>query len=548
MASPAQTIADTSSSQESKIDLSEQGKTTFASNTPAQQLEAQQEVGVGGVGRTHRKLKNRHIAMIGFGSGIGTGLFVGTGSALANAGPLGLLLAYSITGGILWCVMQCIGEMATLIPTAGTFPHFATRFISPSVGFSLALSYFYCYAISVASELSAAAVLVSFWAPDLSPAVTISVGLVALIALNFVGVNWYGESEVIFSSIKILLFVGLIILGIVLDLGGGPDHKRLGFHYWKVDGPFQEFLAFWSAFINAGYTYIGIECVAIAAGEASQPSKQIPRAVKRVVWRILICYIGAVLVIGVLVSANDPDLVTGTGNANSSPFVIAIRRAGIPALPSIINAAVLTSAWSAGNSYLYVASRTLLAMSLDKQAPEIFSRVNKHGVPIYAVGFSSLFGFLAYLSLGSGGAGLAFTWLLNLSTIAGLIAWGTLCFAFIRFHRACKVQGVDRNTLPFKSNFQPYTAWFGFISTVVIIIFSGWSVFLDGQWDTSSFFASYIGIPIFVVPIIAWAIIKKTPFHRASAMDLWSGRLSPEDEVPEPKPTTRIGKFFDYLA
>lgn len=146
---------------------------------------------------------------------------------------------------------------------------FATRFISPSVGFSLAISYFYCYAVSVASELSAAAVLVSFWT-DASPAITITVGLVLTVGLNFLGVRWYGESEVLFSMIKIGLFVLLIIVSIVITLGGAPEGGRIGFQYWKRPGPFEEFpgvgggdlarfLAFFSAFINAAYTFIGIE-------------------------------------------------------------------------------------------------------------------------------------------------------------------------------------------------------------------------------------------------------------------------------------------------
>ncbi|KAK4051873.1 hypothetical protein OIV83_002578 [Microbotryomycetes sp. JL201] len=517
-------------------------------------------VGVGGVGKTQRKLTARHIVWIGFGSGIGTGLFIGSGTALANAGPLGVLLAYIITGFILWCVMQCICELAALFPVAGTFSHLVTRCISPAVGMATGVNYWWCYSISVAAELSACAVIVSFWT-DITPALTITVAYVLIVGLNFLSVRFYAESEFITSSIKVLLFVGLIILGIIIDLGGGPNGQRLGFHWWKVNGPFQQFpgvsnlalgrfLAFFSAFINSAFTYIGIECVAIAAGESRNPSRDIGRAAKRVVWRILFFYIIGILLIGMLVSANNPDLVTGDSNGNSSPFVIAIRQAGIPALPSIVNACILTSAWSAGNSYLYTASRTLTGLAIDGQAPRIFAQVNRWGVPYASVSASALVGAFAYLSLGSGGAQQAFTWMLNLSTIAGLIAWATLSLAFLRFRSACKVQNVDRDTFPFKGPWQPFTGWFAVISCWIIIIFSGWSVFLKGNWDTASFVASYIGLPIFFVPMALWRLIKGrqagiVPLNR---MDLFSGRMNPEDEVSSPVPTTWYGKLWAWLV
>jgi amino acid transporter len=155
-------------------------------------LKGDMELNVGGRGATQRRLRNYQVTMIGFCSGIGTGLFVGTGSAYAKAGPAGLLLAYIIVGMVLWCVMQSIAELATLLPTAGSFPHWATRFIDPSVGFSLAISYGYCYTIAIASETSAAAVIVSYWT-DITPAVVITVGLVLILAINLMSVRFYGH-------------------------------------------------------------------------------------------------------------------------------------------------------------------------------------------------------------------------------------------------------------------------------------------------------------------------------------------------------------------
>ncbi|KAF7913564.1 uncharacterized protein EAE98_008241 [Botrytis deweyae] len=512
--------------------------------------------GVGGVGHTQRRLKARHVTFIGFGGGIGTGLFIGTGAALANAGPLGLLLAYSVVGLLLWCVMESIGELATLFPTAGSFPHFATRFVDPALGFTLAISYGYCYTIAIASEVSAAAIVVSYWT-DITPALVISIGLVAIFLINIANVKFYGEAEVVTASIKILCFLGLIIVSIVITAGGAPNHESVGFRYWKDPGPFVpydgitgnkgNFLAFFSAFINASFSYIGVETVVVAAAETENPHKSIPKAVKRVTYRILFFYVLGTLLIGMIIPSNDPALVSGTGNANSSPFVIAIKNAGISVLPSIVNACILTSAWSAGNSYCYIGARMIVAMAVDRQAPQCFAKVNRWGVPYWAVIVSFAFGPLAYLSLGSGGAAQAFTWLLNLSTVAGLLAWMTLCICYIRYHHACIAQGVDRNNLPFKGRCQPLAAYVGAIGSGIIVIFSGFGVFIKGNWSTADFIASYIGIVIYIAPYIFWKIFKSTKVSRSKDVDLFSGRFDASSAPVEPIPTTAWGKFLDWL-
>ncbi|KAF7909391.1 uncharacterized protein EAF01_003109 [Botrytis porri] len=512
--------------------------------------------GVGGVGYTQRRLKARHVTFIGFGGGIGTGLFIGTGAALANAGPLGLLLAYSVVGLLLWCVMESIGELATLFPTAGSFPHFATRFVDPALGFTLAISYGYCYTIAIASEVSAAAIVVSYWT-DITPALVISIGLVAIFLINIANVKFYGEAEVVTASIKILCFLGLIIVSIVITAGGAPNHESVGFRYWKDPGPFVpydgitgnkgNFLAFFSAFINASFSYIGVETVVVAAAETENPHKSIPKAVKRVTYRILFFYVLGTLLIGMIIPSNDPALVSGTGNANSSPFVIAIKNAGISVLPSIVNACILTSAWSAGNSYCYIGARMIVAMAVDRQAPQCFAKVNRWGVPYLAVVVSFAFGPLAYLSLGSGGAAQAFTWLLNLSTVAGLLAWMTLCICYIRYHHACIAQSVDRNNLPFKGRCQPLAAYVGAIGSGIIVIFSGFGVFIKGNWSTSNFIASYIGIVIYIAPYVFWKIFKRTKVSRSKDVDLFSGRFDASSAPVEPIPTTAWGKFLDWL-
>lgn len=236
----------------------------------------------------------------------------------------------------------------------------------------------------------------------------ITVSLVLILASNLVNVRWYGEVEVLSGAIKVLCFIGLIFVSIIITAGGVPGSDAIGFRYWNkpgawvdyngITGPTGHFLGFLSAFVNASFSFIGVETVVISAPEAINPHKAIPNAARRVTWRIGIFYILGALLIGTIVSPENSDLVTDTGNANSSPWVIAIKHAGIKILPSIVNACILVSAWSAGNSYCWVGSRMIVAMTTDGQLPRFFGRTSKGGVPYVAVITSWLFGPLAYLS------------------------------------------------------------------------------------------------------------------------------------------------------
>ncbi|CBQ73746.1 probable general amino acid permease [Sporisorium reilianum SRZ2] len=513
-------------------------------------------VGEAGVGAVSRKLSSRHIQMIGIGGGIGTGLFVGSGIALANAGPVGVLLAYIITGMTIFGVMEGLAEMSSYLPVSGSFMHFASRFVDPSLGMALGWNYWWCYAIGWASELSAASAVIGYWNADINIAAWISIMMVVGAVLNFAGVNIYGESEVVTSTIKLLAFVMLIIFGLVIDLGGGPKHDRLGFRYWKDPGAFNQFngiagsegrfLGFFSAFLQSAFTYVGTETVVLAAGEAKNPSTQIPKAARRVLYRILFFYILGIAIMGLIVPYNDPGLKSDGSYTGASPWIVAMTNAGVTVLPHIFNAVVLVSAFSAGSSYVYVASRTLYALALDRQAPAVFRRVDKRGIPYVAVLGSWVIGALAYLGISSGG-GTVFSWLSALSAVAGLFAWATCCYAYLRFRRAYVMQGYDDSVLPYRARLQPYASWFSIGVCAIVIVFSGWSVFLNGNFTASGFLTNYLGIPVFFVPWLGWKLWHKTKVVKLAEVDLDSGRLRKEDEAPETVPTGAWGKFVAWL-
>ncbi|KAM0159012.1 hypothetical protein ACHAPC_007539 [Botrytis cinerea] len=252
---------------------------------------------------------------------------------------------------------------------------------------------------------------------------------------------------------KIALIIGLIIAGLVVDLGGGPKGERLGFTYWKSPGAFNEylvsgntgrFLAFWSSLISAAFSYGNVQVVALSGTETGNPRKIIPEATKKTFFRVFFFYVLSILIVGMIVPYDSEALSVSTGTAASSPFVIAFKAAGIKVLPSIINAVVCTSAISSGSACIFLASRTLYGLSADGHAPKIFMRCNRFGTPWYAVGLSVLPSPLVYMVV-SNQASVVFGWFVNITTVAGLIGWVVIEATYLRFFYALKKQGISRD-------------------------------------------------------------------------------------------------------
>ncbi|KAL7798785.1 amino acid permease/ SLC12A domain-containing protein [Trichoderma afarasin] len=503
-----------------------------------------------------RKLKSRHMQFYAIGGTIGTGLFVGIGGGLAQAGPLSLLLGYSITSVFIFSMMRCLGEMTTWIPLPGATPRFCSRFVDEALGFAVGWNQWYNCAITVCAEISAAAAVIQFWS-DISPAVWISIILVLIFIFNLIDVGVFGEVEFVFSCIKIVALVGLLILSLVIDLGGGPTHDRLGFRYWKnpgamveyiVSGDTGRFLGLFNAIINAGFAFAGIEMIAVAAGETENPRHNIPKAVNRLFWRILFFYVLGTLAVGVLVPYTDDRLLNGGAGVASSPWVIGISRAGIKVLPHIINAVVLVSAASAGNALLYSGSRYLLALAEGGQAPKFLLKCTKRGVPIYCVLATGALAPLTYMAVSSDSAKV-FSWFANLVTTAALFTWCSICIAYMGFDRALRAQGINRKEeLAFGGRFQPYLSYISLGFFIIVLIFNGFSVFIHGHWDVQKFIVGYIGIPIFFTLFFGWKIIKKTKFRHAKEIDLDTGRQLDESTDYEEKPKNLVDRLWAWAA
>lgn len=429
------------------------------------------------------------------------------------------------------------------------------------MGFAVGWNNWYSSAITLCAEISAASLVIQFWhgAENINVAAWITIIIVVVVCLNIFAVSIYGEAEFIFASVKIVTIVGLLLLALIIDLGGGPNHDRLGFRYWKNPGAMKEyiatgnegrFLGLFSTLVNAAFSYGGVEMVAVAAGEAENPRKNIPKAVRRVFWRILFFYVLGSLAIGVLVPYNDAKLLsaikTGAAGAARSPWVIAIYRAGIPVLPSIINAVILTSASSSANAFLYTGSRYMYALAQNRQAPKFLLRCSRNGVPYWCVAITASISLLTYMSCSSG-ANVVFEWFQNLTTISTLFTWCSICIAYIKFHAALKAQGVDRNTLVFKSPFQPYTAYFALFFFAIIILFNGFYAFTP--WSKDSFVTSYVGIPIYAVLYIFWKVFKKTHWINSAEADITTGKAALDAvEWPERHPRNIIERIWFWIA
>lgn len=512
-------------------------------------------------GYVERGLKSRHIQMIALGGTIGTGLFLGIGDAFARAGPLSVLLGYSLTGVAVFAMMQCLGEMSAWLPLPGSIPQYCARYIDPACGFAVGYNAFLQAGFTLCAEISAAAVVIGYWNAEITPAAWIILVIALILALNIIAVSIYGEAEFIFASIKIITIIGLLILALVIDLGGGPKHDRLGFRFWRNPGamkPFIKtgdagrFLGVFSTLVNAAFSYGGVEMVAVAAGEAADPRRNIPKATRRVFWRILFFYVLGSLAIGVIVASNDPALLgrSKAVGAAASPWVIGIKNAGIRGLPHIINAVILTSASSSGNAFLFTGSRYLFGIAQNGHAPKFLLKCTKKGVPIYCVLIVAAISLLTFLSVGTG-ASTVFLWLLNIVTIAQLFTWCSICVAYIRFHAALKAQGVDRNApdYPFKSFLQPYTGWFALIYFAIIIIFNGFAVFVKGRWKIDDFVTAYIGVPIYFGLYIIGRIFLRSRFVKASEADIWTGKAALDAKVwPEVIPRNFVEKMWLKIA
>ncbi|EXJ91825.1 AAT family amino acid transporter [Capronia epimyces CBS 606.96] len=485
------------------------------------------------------KLKQRHLQMIAIGGSIGTGLFVGSGSALATGGPASLVIAYGLIGIMLYCTVHALGEMAVLFPIAGAFSVYSSRFIDPAWGFAMGWNYALNWLVTLPLELTAASITISFWAGarDVNPAAWVILFWAAVVMINFFGVRGYGEAEFVFSIIKVVAVIGFCILGIIIAAGGVPGSPQgyLGAHYWYDPGAFNHgFKGLCSTFVTAAFSFGGTELVGLTAAETENPRKSLPTAVKQVFWRICLFYMVSLTIIGCIVPYTDNELLNGSSStdANASPFVIAVKNAGISSVPSIMNAVILIAVLSVGNSSIYGSSRTLAALADRGQAPKFLGYIDQAGRPLFAIILAATIGLLCFIvAAGSDTRTQAFNWMLAISGLSSIVTWASICACHIRFRAAWKYNGHSTSELAFKSQPGVIGSWIGLTLNILILIAQFWTGFapvgyaeMSAGERTQAWFEAYLSAPIIMLFYIIFKIWKRPAYKKIREIDITSGR------------------------
>lgn len=420
---------------------------------------------------------------------------------------------------------------------------FCSRFVDDAFGFALTWNYWFNDAVSTASDLVALQLVVAYWNEHFHGWIISLIFWVVLIAANVISVRLYGEIEYWLSLLKVVTIIVFIFMGIAVNAGGNETGHYIGGENWRIPGaPFVDGIGgFASVFVTASFAYGGTESIAITAGETANPTKNLPRVVKNVFWRILLFYIISILLIGLNVPYTYPGL--STKDSSTSPFTIVFEMTGAKLAGSVINAVILTSVLSAGNHALFAGARLLYTLAMEGHAPKFFGRLNRNQVPWVAVLAT---GLVAGLCFGSSriGAGQLWTWLQNLVGVSNQLSWISIGIASIRFRSALALQGKT-HLLPFKNWTYPFGPYFVIILNSFLVLVQGWSCF-SPHFKAVDFVSFYIEIPLMIIMYVAWKLIKRTKIVKLHEMDLVTDVyvVDPEKDVDDPRWKRILGWLF----
>ena len=411
----------------------------------------------------NRGLKSRHMMMISIGGTIGTGLFLGAGQVVSEAGPVGAVLAFLFGGMVMYLALLCLGELAVAMPVSGSFQSYAVKFISPGVGFTVGWLYWINWAVCIAADFTAAGIIMVLWFPSVSIWIW-SVLFIALIAaLNLISVKAYGEMEYWFASIKVTAIIAFILAGAALMFGAVGNEGAIGFSNFNTGtGLFPN--GGWALFLTmimVVYSFQGSELVGVAAGECENPGKNVPKVIQGIVFRIIVFYVLAIIVLGATIPYKEAGVL-------ESPFAYVFGRIGIPIAKDIVSFVVLTSALSAGNSALYVCSRLLWSMAKDGDAPKWLGHLNSRGVPINGVFLTLLLSALSLLT-SVYAADTVYLWLMSSVGLTGCLIWIIISWCQINFRKHFLEIGGDLKDLIFRTPLYPVLPIIAIILNLCII-------------------------------------------------------------------------------
>ncbi|CAR22135.1 bifunctional polyamine/amino acid permease SAM3 [Lachancea thermotolerans CBS 6340] len=480
-----------------------------------------------------KTLSQRHLMMIAIGGTLGTGLFIGIGYSLSS-GPGSLLIGFLIVGLMMFCVVQSAAELACQYPVSGSYAVHVSRFMEPSIGFTVATNYALAWLISFPSELIGCAMTLQYWNKSVNPAVWVAIFYVFIMSLNMFGVRSYGEAEFWMSLFKVVAIVIFIIIGIVLICGGGPNSTGyIGTKYWHDPGSFAKpvFKGLCNTFVSAAFSFGGAELVVLTASE-SRKVESVSRAAKGTFWRIAIFYITTVIVIGCLVPYTNEQLLGGDNDEDitASPFVIALSGQGSMGTKAshFMNTVILIAVLSVCNSAVYASSRIIQALGVCGQLPKICGYVDQKGRPLVGIAICGVFGLLGFL-VASDNEGDVFTWLFALCSISSFFTWFCICASQVRFRFALRAQGRSSDEIAHKSMLGIYGGFLGCLLNALLIAGEIYvSIFpLGGDPSAKQFFQYCLSIPIMIAVYIGHKLFankSKRVLIPAQEIDLETGR------------------------
>ncbi|MET9804892.1 amino acid permease [Streptomyces sp. NPDC006368] len=454
-----------------------------------------------------RGLDSRHIQMIAIGGAIGTGLFLGAGTAISKAGP-SLILAYAVAGVVIFFIMRALGELLMYRPVSGSFAEYAREFLGPFFGFATGWTYWLFWVVTGITEVTAAAQYVNYWWPGISPWVSALFFTLLLYGANLISVKIFGELEFWFSMVKVTAIIGMILIGIgVLTIGfsDAGDTASVS-HLWADGGFFPSGLSGTVMTLQiVMFAFLAVELVGVTAGESKDPERSLRKAINTVPVRIAVFYVGALTVILCVVSWTEFE-------PGVSPFVAAFDRIGLYAAGAVVNFVVLTAALSSCNSGMYSTGRMLRDLARNGQGPAIFTRMTRRQAPVIGISFSAAFMMVGVWINYEWPEG-AFAYVVSFATISGMWAWVMILCSQLRYRRL-----VARGALPassFRAPGAPYTSWFALAFIMFVVVLMG----IDEQSRISLY-----GAPIWAaVLLVAYRVLRgRNP--RAFARDSRSGR------------------------
>lgn len=422
-------------------------------STPAHDTEAAPQLGSG--------LKVRHLTMMGLGSTIGAGLFLGTGVAIQAAGP-SALVAYILAGIMAILIMQMLGEMGTVIPASGSFSEYAEHAIGRWAGFTQGWIYWLATVAVLGAEITGASAFVASWF-DVSPWVPALIFVLFFGVVNLLRVRAFGEFEFWFAFVKVAVLVAFLIIGVLLILGLLPGHTFIGLHNVQESGFTPNGVAgIASALLAVAFAFGGIEVVAIASAESDDPKKSLVNAVRSTITRVFVFYLGSVAIITLLLPYSE---IGAADSAADSPFTKVLALAGIPGVVTFMEVVITLALLSAFNAQIYASSRMMFSLAQRHDAPSIFTKVNHRGVPTAAITLSIILSLIMVV-LNYIDAAAVLTFMLNAAGASLLIVWVFITVSELRLRPRLE----EKYDLPIRMWAYPYLNWAALVAFVLLAI------------------------------------------------------------------------------